>query len=302
MESTQKVGDLVMSWRTGDVPLTYLCAAKVAERKKKTKNYPFFISKFLNCPCSNVPTKECSGLELHRTGSDVSDNAGVYVATLQVQLSHCCCRNRLEQLRKHPAAGGSRKKIDGQCEIFLREKFAKKNAFLSAEIWVWKRGKNLRPFSQIFGPGPLAGVSFSKSHTSRCSFSAWQQSLLRWLCSQNVSPACQQNVLCEKAAKPSKEFWWCLVGRAPFLKNNREKIEKKSHDEVLHRAVAQVPARGKTRKKTRFNFSLTPFGRSRPTPLINWRRTNVQQLTCKMVGSFSFFSLLVSFRLFELKQ
>ena len=32
------------------------------------------------------------------------------------------------------------------------------------------------------------------------------------------------------------------------------------------------------------------------------RRTNVQQLTCKMVWSFSFYSLLFSFILFELKQ
>ena len=34
----------------------------------------------------------------------------------------------------------------------------------------------------------------------------------------------------------------------------------------------------------------------------NRRRTKVQQLTCKMVWSFSFYSLLVSFRLFELKN
>ena len=32
------------------------------------------------------------------------------------------------------------------------------------------------------------------------------------------------------------------------------------------------------------------------------RRTNVQQLTCKMVWSFSFYSLLFSFLIFELKQ
>ena len=37
-------------------------------------------------------------------------------------------------------------------------------------------------------------------------------------------------------------------------------------------------------------------------PSITWRRTNVQQLTCKMVWSFSFYSLLASFRLFELNQ
>ena len=61
----------------------------------------------MRAQCAN---KEGSGLELHRTGSDVYDNAGVYVAALQVQLSHCCGRNRLEQLRKHPVAGGSRKK------------------------------------------------------------------------------------------------------------------------------------------------------------------------------------------------
>ena len=37
-------------------------------------------------------------------------------------------------------------------------------------------------------------------------------------------------------------------------------------------------------------------------PLKSRRRTNVQQLTCKMVWSFSFYSLLFSFGLFELKQ
>ena len=73
--------------------------------------------------CAN---KECSGLELHRTGSDVSDNAGVYVATLQVQLSHCCGRNRLEQLRKHPAAGGSRKKWTASARFFARKICEKK--------------------------------------------------------------------------------------------------------------------------------------------------------------------------------
>ena len=42
-----------------------------------------------------------------------------------------------------------------------------------------------------------------------------------------------------------------------------------------------------------------------PTPLqtpLSQRRTNVQQLTCKMVWSFSFYYLLFSFLIFELKQ
>ena len=99
--------------------------------------------------------------------------------------------------------------------------------------------KNLRPFSQIFGPGPFAG-SFSQNLTPGDVFFSLQQSLLSWLCSQNVSPACQQNVLCEKAAKPSKEFWWCLLGMAPFAKTTVKKW-KKSHDEVLHWAWRKNP-------------------------------------------------------------
>ena len=65
-------------------------------------------------------------LELHRTGSDVSDNAGVYVATLQVQLSHCCGCNPLEHLRKHPAAGGSRKKWTAGARFFYEKNLQKK--------------------------------------------------------------------------------------------------------------------------------------------------------------------------------
>ena len=104
--------------------------------------------------CAN---KECSGLELHRTGSDVSDNAGVYVATLQVQLSRCCGRNRLEQLRKHPAAGGSRKKWTASARFFARKICEKKMPSFPQKYGFESARKNLRPFSQIFGPGPFAG-------------------------------------------------------------------------------------------------------------------------------------------------
>ena len=78
----------------------------------------------------------CSGLELHQTGSDVSDNAGVYVATLQVQL----CPIAVVAIAWHNCTNTQRlgvaEKSRWPVRDFLREKFAKKNAFLSAEIWV----------------------------------------------------------------------------------------------------------------------------------------------------------------------
>ena len=57
------------------------------------------------------------------TGRNVSNNAGVHVP-----LSHCCGCTSLEQLRKHPTAGGSPQKI----KTVLRENCAKrkKDAFL----------------------------------------------------------------------------------------------------------------------------------------------------------------------------
>ena len=59
----------------------------------------------------------------------------------------------------------------------------------------------------------LQGLFLKISHQATFS-SAWQQSLLRWLCSQNVSPACQQNVLCEKQQSPPKSSGGaCLAGR-----------------------------------------------------------------------------------------
>ena len=112
----------------------------------------------------------------------------------------------------------------------LREKIARKNAFLSAEIWTWKREKKK---CQTIFPGfwwcSVCRVSFSKSHNRQpVFFSAWHQSesLLSWLCSQHVTPACQQNVLDQKKAKPSKEFWCCLLGRAPFTKTTVNKFKK----------------------------------------------------------------------------
>ena len=56
--------------------------------------------------------------------NNVFDNAGVYVATLQVQLSHCRGCIPLEQLCKHPTAGGCRKNrqpVQDFCEKNLRE-------------------------------------------------------------------------------------------------------------------------------------------------------------------------------------
>ena len=80
----------------------------------------------------------------------------------------------------------------------------------------------------------LEGLYLKISHQTKC-FQLDSSPALSWLCSQHVKPACQQNVLCPKAAKPSRKFWWCLLGRAPFTQTIL-KISKKSHVEVLHRA------------------------------------------------------------------
>ena len=51
MESTQKVGDLVMSWRTGDVPLTYLPGEKPGKNPVQ-----FFTDPLLTDPFWPEPT------------------------------------------------------------------------------------------------------------------------------------------------------------------------------------------------------------------------------------------------------
>ena len=129
------------------------------------------------------------------------------IAVVPIAWNNCANTQRLGVAEK------SRRPV----QDFLREKFAKKMPSFLQKYGFENARKNLRPFSQIFGPGPFAG-SLSQNLTPCDVFFSLQQSLLSWLCSQNVSPACQHNVLCEKAAKPSKEFWWCRLAWRPSRK------------------------------------------------------------------------------------
>ena len=112
----------------------------------------------------------------------------------------------------------STKKFDGQCEIF-GEKNWRQNAFLAAKK---KSGfesarKNLRPFSQILVLVRLQGLFLKGSHQATVFFSLTAVSVeLAML--PGCDPRLSKNALCQQAARPSKEFWWCLLGRAPFTK------------------------------------------------------------------------------------
>ena len=60
------------------------------------------------------------------------------------------------KLRKHPTAGGSRKNSTASARCFARN-ISKKMPSFSHKYGFENARKNLRPFSQIFGPGPIAG-------------------------------------------------------------------------------------------------------------------------------------------------
>ena len=165
--------------------------------------------------CAN---RECSGLELHRTGSNVSDNAGVCVATFQVPLSHCCGCDPLGA--KHPTAGGIRKNSGSQCEIF-----AEKNLRAKAPSFLQKYGfENARKISDHFLRFlvlvRLQGLFLKISHQAMLLFSLTKCALVR------------------KVAKPSKRFWGVPAWQSTLHENNHEK-SKKSHGEVSAPGVEQ---------------------------------------------------------------
>ena len=147
--------------------------------------------------------KDCGGLELPWTGSSVSDDTGVYIANLQVQLSHCCRCNCLEQLRKYPAARGQPEKLDSQCEIFARN-LPRKKSPPSAEKGFLYEFANATKSSDHFlrCPGPFAGSPSQISHQATVC-SAWQQSLLNWLFSQHVT---------KQQSPPQSSGCVCLAG------------------------------------------------------------------------------------------
>ena len=109
---------------------------------------------------------------------------------------------------------------------------------------------------------------------------------------------------------PTSTFFWGILGSRRVLTWA-----------ILRQAHVALPCASARRIASPFNLCHSPL--SNPTCVLShiWgvptiaapmqktvlapflrRRTNVQQLTCKMVWSFSFYSLLFSFRFFELKQ
>ena len=205
-----------------------------SRRTKKTKNNPFFHLKISEFCVLNVPTKSAVGwncIEPEATSLTMQGFMSLPrrfscpIAVVAIAWNNCANTQRL----------GVAEKSWRPVRDFLREKFAKKNAFLSAEIWVWKREKKSQTIFSNFWSWSVCRVSFSKSHTRRHFFSAWQQSLLSWLCSQHVTPACSTKCALWKSSKTLQRVLVVPAWQGALHENNREKIEKKSHDEVLHR-------------------------------------------------------------------
>ena len=110
------------------------CAAKVAERKK-TKNNQFFQLKISELCVLNVPTSSAMGwnyIEPEATSLTMQGfisppcRFSCPIVVVAIAWNNCANTQRLGVAEK------SRRPV----RDFLREKFAKKNAFLSAEIWV----------------------------------------------------------------------------------------------------------------------------------------------------------------------
>ena len=209
------------------------CAAKVAERKK-TKNNPFFQLKISELCVLNVPTKSAVGwncIEPEATSLTMQGfmsppcRFSCPIAVVAIAWNNCANTQRLGVAEK------SRRPV----RDFLREKFAKKNAFLSAEIWVWKREKKSQTIFSDFWSWSVCRVSFSKSHTSRCFFQldsslCWVGYALR-MCPQLVNRMCSVK---KQQSPPTSSGGACLAGRPS--RKQPWKNRKKSHDEVLHRA------------------------------------------------------------------
>ena len=111
-------------------------------------------------------------------------------------------------------------------DLFCEKKSASINALpFRRNMGLKTREKISNHFLRFLVLVHLQGLFLKISHQAML-FSARHQSLLSWLCSQHVTSVCQQNMLCQKAAKPSKEFKWCLLGRAPFTKTTVKKSKK----------------------------------------------------------------------------
>ena len=199
------------------------CAAKVAERKK-TKNNPFFHLKLSEFCVLNAPTKSAVGWNCIKPEATSLTMQGFMspprrfscpIAVVAIAWNNCANTQRL----------GGAEKSWRPVRDFLREKFAKKNAFLSAEIWVWKREKKSQTIFSDFWSWSVCMASFSKSHTRRRFFSSTAVSV-----ELAMLPACDPS-LSNKCAlwKSSKTLQRVLVVSAwqgALHENNREKLEK----------------------------------------------------------------------------
>ena len=96
------------------------------------------------------------------------------------------------------------------------------------------QGRNLKQFSQIFDLGPFAR-SLSQNLTPGDVFSAWQQSLLRWLCSWHVNQGCQQNVICQKSSKALQRVLVVPAWQGALHENNRKKNPASRLEKLLKR-------------------------------------------------------------------
>ena len=183
---------------------------EVAERRKCNETSTF-TSDFLSLAWS-ICEQRLQGLELHQTGSNISDNTGLAASAVPL-----LWLQSLGTTAQTPDGWVVAEKLDNQSDI-CRKKSVRKVVFLSVKTCVWKR-KNC-------GPGLFAG-SLSQNLTPGNIFPAWQQSLLNWLFSHHVTLACQQNVLCQKQQGPSNNSGWaCLAGhpsRKQPWKNRKEK-------------------------------------------------------------------------------
>ena len=126
-------------------------------------------------------------------------------------------------------------------------------------------------------------------------FSAWFQGL--WTLPGNLSRTRKASLSTKKATGASvKGPAWVLLPFAACLRLVRL-VGKSQEDNLSSGGVLAISVKNLDAQDSK---SITI--RIQPASKFNQRRANVQQLTCKMVWSFSFYSLLFSFLIFELKQ
>ena len=107
----------------------------------------------------NVRTKTAVGWDCTEPASNVSDNAGVYVTTLQVQLSHCCGCYGLEQLRKDPIAGGSGEVFSSNISRGNKGRFRKRVVLANVPSFRFLVPGNIRMYLRsVFGIGEHPNV------------------------------------------------------------------------------------------------------------------------------------------------